>query len=191
MKPNNHFELRLERCPVRPRPGEESSTPPRLHLIPSIWIDGDLLDEPHAVSVNAVLQACTRPGRRRWGSDWHDIFICGCGNADCASINEGIGAVHEQDTVAWVFRRPQANRFGTNPQGYRQWCETARWHQFRFDRHQVNRELIRFLDEVWDLLSESPAEIADRPAVLGWFFDDPRVTMRYRSEEPDEMPGGA
>lgn len=179
----NHFELRLKRWVSSPAGDPARTSQPELILAAEIWIDGELLDEPHAVSVGDVLRSFAKPGARSWAGNWHYVFTCGCGNASCASIDEGIGAVHTNETVDWVFRRPQANRFGSDVLGFKQWCETAIWHRFCFDRHQAIRELIRFLDEVWTVINTSTVEVADKANVLFWFNDDPRYGMRYRSDE--------
>lgn len=176
----NHFELRLTQqinaVPVEPNAPDLSE----LSLSPSIWIDGSMLDEPHCVSVNAVLQSFAKKDHRYY-SDWHFVFTCGCGTPACASIDEGVGAVEHDDAVEWVFRRPQANNFGIDVLGYKKWCETATWHTYRFDRHQVTQELIRFLDEVWLAINSTDIDIAARSEVLNWFIDDPRYFMRYRA----------
>lgn len=179
----NHFELRLQQNHIPENTDFQRDSHGVLHLISEIWIDGQLLDEPHPVSVNAVMQSFEKLGTRSWAGNWHFVFTCGCGTAACANIDEGVGAVQGEDSVEWVFRRPQANRFGSDPLGYRQWCEIAQWHHYRFDRHQVIRELIRFLDEVWLVLNTSEIEVASKSDVLNWFHDDPRYTMRYRAKD--------
>lgn len=85
--PIHHFELRLERHLQKGRTAPPIQEPDTLWLVPEIWIDGNRLDEPHAVSVNAVLQSFARPGLRRGGRDWHEIFTCGCGDAGCANTD--------------------------------------------------------------------------------------------------------
>ena len=179
----NHFELRLTQVVSHPSGNPAGRTPPELCLGAEVWVDGVLLDEPHAVSVGDVLRSFAKQGARSWAGSWHYVFTCGCGNAACANIEEGIGAVHEADAVDWVFRRPQANRFGGDVLGFKKWCETATWHRYSFDRHQATRELVRFMDEVWKVVNTATMEIADRTNVLFWFNDDPRYGMRYRSDE--------
>jgi hypothetical protein len=179
----NRFELRLrlEKSPVVVAFGEQPTE--ELWLIPEIWIDGIKLDEPHPICVNAVLQSLAKPGPRTWGNGWHYVFTCGCGTPACADIDEGVGSVHHDESVEWVFRRPQANRFGSDVLGFKQWCETATWHQYQFDRHQATVELIRFLDEVWQVLLTSEIDLASKEDLLRWFADDPRYYMRYRSSD--------
>jgi hypothetical protein len=182
----NHFELRLTQriFTVAVEPNSLNTRDPReLELIPSIWIDGLHLDEPHSVSVNAVLQSFAKSNHRGWGGLWHYVFTCGCGTAGCANIDEGVGVVHHDDAVEWVFRRPQSNKFGDHVLGFKKWCETATWHVYRFDRHQVTQELIRFLEEAWLVINTTDMEIAAKNDVLSWFNDDPRYFMRCRSNE--------
>lgn len=176
----NHFELRLKPL-IEAAPGQPELL--ELWLVPQIWVDGKPLDEPHAVSVNAVLQSFSKLAPYGWSRDWHFVFTCGCGNAACAEIDEGVGAVQHDDDVEWVFRRPQANKFGSDVLGFKKWCETATWHQYRFDRHQATAELIRFLDEVWQVIMTTEFLVPEKSNVLNWFQDDPRDFMRYRSME--------
>ena len=180
---NSHFELRLtQRVVTLPQTTGDVELN---SLNPEIYIDGEYLDEPHAVSVNAVLQSFANRGQRGWNGDWHYVFTCGCGDATCAYIDEGIGRVWTEEAVDWVFRRPQANRLGNDVLGFKRWCETAQWHHYRFDRHQATQELIRFLDEVWMVLNTSELEILGRQSVLIWFHDDPRFHLRGRSAGDD------
>lgn len=179
----NLFELRLKQHVSSPSDDPIRPSPKQLYLTAEIWIDGVLLDEPHAVSVGDVLRSFAKSGPRSWSGQWHYVFTCGCGTAACANIDEGIGTVHSDQAVDWVFRRPQANRFGNDVLGYKQWCDTAVWHRYSFDRHQATRELIRFLDEVWKVINTTTIEVADKEDVLFWFNDDPRYGMRYRCDE--------
>lgn len=187
MKPapaqHNHFELRLKQWVSSPADDPARPSQSELILAAEIWIDGVLLDEPHTVSVGDVLRSFAKPGVRSCSSGWHFVFTCGCGNACCANIDEGVGVVHTDDAVDWVFRRPQANPFGIDVLGFKQWCETATWHCYSFDRHQATRELIRFLDETWRVINTSTIEVAEKEHILFWFNDDPRYGMRYRSDE--------
>ena len=176
----NHFELRLKqnRAPAVTDPHQPS--PEQIWYYAEIWVDGQLLDEPHPVCVTSVLMAFAKPRPKAWNHAWHDVFTCGCGEAACANIHEGVGVVHDEGHVDWVFRRPQANNFGIDPIAHRKWCETAQWHQYRFDRHQATRELTRFLDEAWAVLKICDVTEHSRSAMLNWFDNDPRVPMRVR-----------
>ena len=182
----NYFELRLTKEIIKVNSGANfgvaEATFDELILSSAIWIDGALLDEPHRVCVNAVLQSFRKGGPRNYG-DWHFVFTCGCGYASCANIDEGVGSVHHDETTEWVFRRPQANKFGEDVLGFKQWCETAKWHTYRFNRHQAITELIRFLDESWEAISTSEIYVSDKQTLLNWFGDDPRYFMRWRHNE--------
>lgn len=176
----NYFELRLKERSAPESTDPRHPSPAERWFYAEIWIDGHLLDEPHPVCVVSVLNAFAKPKARDWNHSWHDVFACGCGEAACANINEGVGVVHTDDHVDWLMRRPQANHFGNDPIGYRKWCETAQWHQYRFDRHQANKELIRFLDQAWRLLKTCDITEHSRSAMVNWFDHDPRIPMRVR-----------
>ena len=180
----NHFELRLRTRTTRELDDASHTGADELWLVPEIWIEGQLLDEPHTVAVNAVSQSFAKSGARSWSGNWHFIFTDPSGSASGANIEEGIGAVQGDETVEWVFRRPQANGFGANPLGFKQWCETARWHSYLFDRSQALREVSRFLEEVWLLINTDGIHIAGKFDVLNWFIDDPRDNLRFRSLSP-------
>ena len=186
----NRFELRLMQERTPDVTDARGFNPAELWLYAEIWIDGKLLDEPHRVCVISVLRSLEKPRSRQYASQWEEVFTCGCGTAACANIDEGVGVVHTEDNVDWVFRRPQANKFGSDPIGYRTWCETAKWHQYHFDRHQATRELIRFLDEVWLVLKTSDLKPSNHSDILNWFDHDPRSPMRDRGitwTESDEL----
>lgn len=184
----NHFELRLKTHTEAARVAFGQPEYQELWPIPQIWIDDVQLDEPHPVSVNAVLQSISKAGLHTWSRDWHFVFTCGCGEPACADIDEGVGAIQHDAAVEWVFRRPQANKFGSDVLGFKKWCETATWHQYRFDRHQATAELIRFLDEVWEVIVTTEFVMPSKSSVLDWFRDDPRPFMRYRSIEQWSPP---
>lgn len=182
-QPFNHFELRLIHHIEKAGSTANSPNFDTLWLSPDIWIDGQRLDEPHSIDVNAILQSFVKSNPNGWSRDWHFVFTCGCGNACCANIDEGVGSVHGDGWVDWVYRRPQANKFPAGVLGFRQWCETAQWVSFHFDSHQVIAELVRFLDEAWLLLSTTETEIGCKSELLRWFQDDPRYSMRWRGQE--------
>lgn len=182
----NRFELRLGQNRQSADTDPRWTGPDQLYLYATIWIDGQLLDEPHPVCVLSVLQSMVRPRPKSQDHSWYDVFTCGCGAASCANIDEGVGVVHSDDHVDWIFRRPQANHFGADPYGYKMWCETAKWHQYRFDRHQVTRELSRFLDEVWMVVKTSDVKLDNEFDVLYWFYYEPRKPLRYRGTTPTE-----
>ena len=50
----NHFELRLKQTAVYQEADTLQSDAATLQLSAEIWIDAQMLDEPHTVSVNAV-----------------------------------------------------------------------------------------------------------------------------------------
>lgn len=176
----SHFELRLTQRVVKSLRDRTQSDLDLLHYFPEIWIDGEHLDEPHPVCVSAVLGSMERPQAMELNREWRDVFTCGCGTASCAGIDEGVGAVHSDTDVEWVLRRPQANRFGQDPVGYRAWCEAAKWHHYRFNRHQVTKELIRFLDEVWLLINKGLIVDDLKFEALSWFDRHPRHELRQR-----------
>ncbi len=179
----SRFELRLQQNRVPESKNSLHPNPAEVHIYAEIWIDELLLDEPHTVCVMSVLTAFARANPKGWNHAWHEVFTCGCGTAGCANIYEGVGVSHTDEHVDWVFRRPQANRYGSDPIGYKTWCETALWYQFRFDRHLATRELIRFLDEAWLVLKASDIKVSNEAEVLNWFDNDPRSPMRCRGSE--------
>ncbi len=179
----NHFELRLKQTAVYQEADTLQSGAATLQLSAEIWIDAQMLDEPHTVSVNAVLRSLAKVNSPDGGGRWDFVFTCACGNPSCACIYEGVGALRGEESIDWVLRRPQANRFGTGVLAFKQWCETSQWQGYRFDVDQANAELIRFLDEVAVVINTSDMPIANESQVLIWFEDDPRLLPTSQSSD--------
>ena len=93
----NRFELRLMQERTPDVTDARGFNPAELWLYAEIWIDGELLDEPHRVCVASVLRALTKPRAKQIASQWEEVFTCGCGTAACANIDEGVGVVHGDD----------------------------------------------------------------------------------------------
>ena len=177
----NVFELRLRGRLNKwiPEPGAPELE--ELRFIPEIWIDGVHLDEPHTVSVNALVRSFNPSADDRYRREWVDVFACQCGNARCAHIHEGIGVLHAGPYVDWVFRRPQANPHGCRFDGLDKWLATATWHHLRFRRNQVRTSLVDFFQKVEDLRDTTSCYLEDENLVESWFRDDPRLDyLPYR-----------
>lgn len=74
------------------------------HLIGDLRVDGARLGEGYVVDIRRLAEALTREGE-------HFIFTCGCGDAGCAGIFEGVQSKISGDKVSLVGSLPKGGTF--------------------------------------------------------------------------------
>ncbi len=74
------------------------------HLIGNLRVDGIRLGEGYVVDIRRLTEALTREGE-------HFIFTCGCGDAGCAGIFEGVRSRISEDQVTLVGSLPKGGAF--------------------------------------------------------------------------------
>ncbi len=84
----NIFELKITRDQTK-------------HTKINISIDGMTVDEPHPIDLRELVRSCSDSGH-------FFIFTCGCGDAGCANIHDGVQITRHANSVCWQFRRPQS-----------------------------------------------------------------------------------
>jgi hypothetical protein len=146
---SNRFELRrADRCA-----DEACQIRGQISLDAEIWVDGELLDEPHFIDLPQLVHSLHVAG-------WHEIFTCGCGVGGCAGIVEGIHVTHREGLIAWSFRRPQSAGNLLEP-ALSEWERTAVPVSFTFDKAQMLAAIEAFLDAV-------RAKVRIKPERFNW-----------------------
>lgn len=74
------------------------------HLVTELRVDGIRLGEGYVVDVRRLAEALTREGE-------YFIFTCGCGDAGCAGIFEGVRSRVSGDQVTLVGSLPKGGAF--------------------------------------------------------------------------------
>ena len=74
------------------------------HLVTELRVDGVRLGEGYAVVIRRLAEALTREGE-------HFIFTCGCGDAGCAGIFDGVRSRITGDQVALAGSLPKGGAF--------------------------------------------------------------------------------
>ena len=74
------------------------------HLVGELRVDGVRLGEGYVVDVRRLAEALTREGE-------YFIFTCGCGDAGCAGIFEGVRSRISGDQVTLVGSLPKGGAF--------------------------------------------------------------------------------
>ena len=74
------------------------------HLVTELRVDGIRLGEGYVVDVRRLAEALTREGE-------YFIFTCGCGDAGCAGIFEGVRSRISGDQVTLVGSLPKGGAF--------------------------------------------------------------------------------
>lgn len=145
-EPLNRFELRLKDGVAEGK----SLCDGAISLDTEIWIDGNHLDEPHSIDLPLLIDSCHI-------ERWYGIFTCGCGNAGCAGIVDGIHVTHQkaEDLIRWSLRLPQSAGSLVDPD-LSHWEKTAIPVDFAFDRTQMINAINTFLDEVRSLVGAHP-----------------------------------
>lgn len=146
---SNRFELRLaDRCA-----GEACRIRGQISLDAEIWVDGELLDEPHFIDLPQLVHSLHVAG-------WYEIYTCGCGVGGCAGIVEGIHVTHREGLIDWSFRRPQRAGNLLAP-ALSEWERTAVRVSFTFDKAQMLAAIEAFLDAV-------RAKVGTKPERFSW-----------------------
>jgi hypothetical protein len=136
------FGLRLQSGNVESWPSHLGQA----EIHPQVFVDGHHLDEPHLVSLPALIDSLHHDGAA-------GIFTCGCGEPGCDGIFEGIGVRHEAGLVHWAFRRPQSARGFADLSAWR--AASASLH-LTFDREQMLAEVQQFLHDARSLVGPNP-----------------------------------
>lgn len=68
----------------------------------SLLVDGSPLGAEHFIDLFELAKSCQSSGEI-----W--IFTCGCGQPECAGINDGIIVEHTESSVIWNYFDPIAN----------------------------------------------------------------------------------
>ncbi len=74
------------------------------HLVTELHVDGVRLGEGYVVDIRRLAEALTREGE-------YFIFTCGCGDAGCAGIFEGVWSRIARDQVAIGGSLPKGGDF--------------------------------------------------------------------------------
>lgn len=74
------------------------------HLTGDLRVDGIRLGEGYVVDIRRLTEALTREGE-------HFIFTCGCGDAGCAGIFEGVRSRISGDMVTLIGSLPKGGAF--------------------------------------------------------------------------------
>ena len=121
-----------------------------------VLIDDVEIEPAHAVDLEALARSLYEPGE-------HNIFTCGCGDAGCACIVEGVCVVHELGIVRWRMRSPVSYREFQGEDFCEQielWMNQAPYVEYAFLRDQMIRE---FEDGLVWLRNETPQETSYSP----------------------------
>lgn len=148
----NTFELRLI----------DETSGATTDLDAEIWVDGQLIDEPHCIDLPQLVHSIHEPG-------WYEIFTCGCGVGGCAGIVEGIHVTHVDRTIQWCLRRPQSAGNLLEP-ALSKWEASAVPVSFEFEKRQMLAALETFLETVRVRLGSSQEHF--EWAVHGFYIQD-------------------
>ncbi len=123
----NDFDLRFFADGTPLDEAAHESTAEVIHQ--RIWIDGRPVEQGHPVDLISLVRSLYYPGE-------FYIFTCGCGNAGCAGIWDGVLVRHEPHIVRWRLRRPVSSEgFGNDfSDDYEQWKGRSEWIEYAFDR---------------------------------------------------------
>jgi hypothetical protein len=122
----NTFELRFFIDPIPPEQIEDEEDEIEL-VYQEIWIDGQHIEESHAVDLRQLFLSLSQAGE-------FFIFTCGCGIAGCASILKGVVVEHELDNVHWRFFSPVSSKNFTSK---KKWLNKAKQVEYIFDKKQM------------------------------------------------------
>lgn len=129
-----------------------------------IVIDEVDIEPEHAVDLEALGRSLFEPGE-------HNVFTCGCGDAGCAYIYEGIHVIHEPGLIRWQMRRPVSFKGYAGEDfdaEFENWKLGAPYREYVFNREQMVRAYEGGMD--W-LRNETPPETNYSP----YGFDRPDV----------------
>ena len=74
------------------------------HLVGELRVDGVRLGEGYVLDIRRLVEALTKEGE-------HFIFTCGCGDAGCAGIHDGVQSRISGDQVALAGSTPKGGAF--------------------------------------------------------------------------------
>jgi len=89
---NIHLEFDIEDV-------ESSTGDMAKFLVPSLMVDDREINEDFALDMRELVNSCRADGE-------YFILTCGCGEAGCAGVFEGIAVSHQNGEVVWVVPDP-------------------------------------------------------------------------------------
>ena len=118
-----------------------------------IQIDGKPFHKKHALDMEELALSCRFSGE-------FEILTCGCGNAGCAGIDEGIHVTHKDGTIHWKVRNP------VSWPGYKDLPKNIAYTEYLFDKQQYveairssvekAKEALRYAEEERKIVETGP-----------------------------------
>ncbi len=104
--------------------------PDREFYRPRILVDGVPIPEKLPVDL-------WRLGRSLNESGPHALFCCGCGDAGCSGVMDGVEVSHRDADIKWRYRLPQSSDGFDGDDRYEAWLAGSTEVQHAFDRRQA------------------------------------------------------
>jgi len=99
---------------------------------PQILVDGNPINEKLPVDLWQLVASLKKGGPTY-------IYTCGCGDATCGGVEDGVLVSHKRDLIIWEYRLPQStDGFGTDSESaYETWLKKSTLFKRVFDRQQM------------------------------------------------------
>lgn len=97
----DHIDLRTEL--LGPYPAECDDEPPSFLITQAIYINGENLAPENPIDLVHLCKSCQLGGE-------FFIVTCGCGNAGCGGVDDGIRVTHLDDHIVWEVPVPLSYR---------------------------------------------------------------------------------
>lgn len=116
------FELKVElRGPYQ----VHSDEPPSYLITQAVWINGENLAPENPIDLRQLAKSCQMSGE-------FFIVTCGCGEAGCAGIDDGVRVTHFDDRLVWEVPVPLSYRGMTDAEAERHGNNRV-YQRFNFD----------------------------------------------------------
>lgn len=126
---------------LTPQYAASSAETPEVYLLTqAVYINGENLAPDHPIDLIQLAKSCQIPGE-------FFIVTCGCGVAQCASIEDGIQVTHYPNQIAWEVPLPMSYKDLT--------AEEADWHSEHRTYRRFNFEPDAYLAAIQHGLREA------------------------------------
>ena len=119
----DHFELEISL--TGPHDQDDALTPQVYVITQAVLINGENLAPKNPIDLCELAKSCQLPGE-------FYIVTCGCGDAGCAGIEDGIWVSHLSDSITWEVPEP-ISAGGLSEEDYERYHNKRTFRRFRFD----------------------------------------------------------
>jgi len=120
---------------------EEQKVDKKKIVSQKIKVDGDEINSIHAVDLGYLVKSLYQEGE-------FYIFTCGCGDAGCAGIDEGVNISFDNNLINWRLRNPISF---SGFESCETWKKSSKFIEYSFEKELMIKNIICSIKNIKNL----------------------------------------